>query len=154
MGPGRLQNQNTQFILINTLILVFFILDRVLKKLAWSGLVKKVFFVKFSLSTNPGIALSIPFKGIFFYFLLAVILYIVVFNLIKSYQKKHIIKFFSFGLIFVGALSNILDRLIHNVVIDYISLGSLTVFNLADVMILSGILIIAIQALKQKAPAK
>ncbi|MCH7758762.1 signal peptidase II [Patescibacteria group bacterium] len=124
------------------LTLFFFILDRIFKKFALIGIIKDIFFFKFSLWENPGIAFSIPIQVIFFYFLLGVIFYWVVFYLIKSYQQGEIMKIFSLSLILVGGLSNLLDRLKYGVVIDYINFSFLAAFNLADLMILGGVVIL------------
>ena len=131
-----------RIVLANTLILFFFILDRIFKKFSLTGTTKNIFLFEFSLWENSGIAFSIPIQGIFFYFLLGVIFYLVVFYLIKSYRQRKIIKIFSLTLILVGGLSNLLDRLNYGVVIDYINFLSLTAFNLADLMILVGVAIL------------
>ncbi len=48
-----------------------------------------------------------------------------------------------------GAISNIIDRLSYGYVIDYLSLRYFTVFNLADVMISSGAIILILKNLKK-----
>lgn len=57
----------------------------------------------------------------------------------------------AFILIFSGALSNIIDRLIFGCVIDFIDLHFWPVFNLADTMITIGGIILIIKSLKLKA---
>ena len=132
---------------INVLVLFFFVLDRYLKKIALGGTIKKSFFINFSLSTNPNIALNIPLKGIFFYFLLIIILFWIISRLIKSYQQKSPVNVFSFSLILVGAFSNVLDRWKYGSVIDYFDLPLFTVFNIADLMILAGAVILIWRAI-------
>lgn len=129
---------------INVLILSFFILDRILKKIAISGAPKKILFIEFSLSKNPGIAFSIPFKGFFSYFLLIIILCIIVFGLLDGYRRKSRADIVGFSLIFAGAFSNLLDRFQYALVIDYFHYPLfLTVFNIADLMILGGVAILS-----------
>ena len=48
----------------------------------------------------------------------------------------------AFFLIFIGALSNILDRISYSFIIDYLDIFSLSVINLADLMISAGIIIL------------
>jgi signal peptidase II len=50
--------------------------------------------------------------------------------------------------IIFGAISNILDRLIYGYVIDYLELKYFTVFNLADVMISGGAIILLTKTIK------
>lgn len=51
-----------------------------------------------------------------------------------------------FLIIFIagGAISNILDRLIYGGSIDYIAIGNFPVFNLADIFITMGCLVLAL----------
>ncbi len=128
---------------INVLILSFFILDRILKKIALSGAVKKISFFEFSLFTNPNIALSIPLKGMLLYLLLIIILFYLASRLIRSYQRRQAINVLGFELVLVGALSNILDRLGQGLVIDYFNLPFFAAFNIADLMILVGLGVLA-----------
>ncbi len=52
------------------------------------------------------------------------------------------------AVVFGGGVSNILDRLFHGGVIDYLSFGFGPWFNIADVFIVSGILVILLENLK------
>ena len=125
--------------MINFIFLVFFILDRIFKYLALNE-IKKVFFIKLFLFKNKGIALGIPLFYKLFYFILFLIFSWVVFNLIKSFQEKKMIQFFSLEAVLIGAISNLIDRLNYGAVIDYFSIP-FTVLNLSDLMIFFGIII-------------
>ena len=114
-----------------------FILDRVLKKIAIEG------WINFSLNKN--IAFGIPCPDFILYPLLIFIFYFVVSSLISSYQKENTGEFFSFVLIFFGALSNVLDRINHSFIVDYLHIFSLSTVNLADLMISAGIIILISQ---------
>ena len=50
--------------------------------------------------------------------------------------------FFGTGLVCAGAISNIIDRIRYGSVIDWIALNGFSVFNLADVMIGLGLIIV------------
>ncbi len=53
-----------------------------------------------------------------------------------------------FGLVAGGALANVVDRVAHGYVIDYIALPRFYVFNFADAFISFGLLLIAVPALR------
>lgn len=132
-------------------MVIFFILDRFLKIAALSGITKKFLFVNFFLTTNPNIALSIPLRGFIFYLLLIIIFFIVIAELVRSYQSQNKIKILSLSLILTGAISNVLDRVRYGAVIDYFNLPFLTIFNLSDLMILAGIIILIWQLSRKNA---
>jgi len=113
---------------------VFFIFDRILRKIAIRGLI--------SFSSNKNIALGIPCPGFILYPLLMFVFYFVVSSLISAYQKESAGEFFAFTLIFLGALSNALDRINYSFVVDYLDFFSLSTINLADLMISTGVIIL------------
>jgi len=118
-------------------IIFFFILDRVLRKIAIKGWI--------NFYPNKNIAFGIPCPNFILYPLLAVIFYFVVSNSISAFQKEKIGKFLGFFLIFIGALSNILDRISYSFIVDYLDIFSLSIINLADLMISAGIIILISQ---------
>jgi len=98
---------------------------------------------------NPGIAFSLPFPNM----LLVILTPIVVFGL-GVYLVRHIKKAQSWGgqhdwltfgllLIIFGATSNYVDRLVFAVTIDYLRILT-SVINIADVMIVSGAILLLI----------
>ena len=93
---------------------------------------------------NPGIAWSIPVP----YSLLLIINVILLILLPLFIAKNLDIRtgkaqlFLSF--IIGGALGNLIDRLTRGYVIDYISVGSFPVFNLADALLTIGIFLIIV----------
>lgn len=104
-------------------------------------IIPKIF--SFSLHYNPGIAFSIPIKSILFP---VIVLSLLSFLIIK--YKNHWfnltdkITIYSLVLIYAGAISNIIDRLIIEKVIDFISIYNFPVFNLADSFISLGAILI------------
>lgn len=71
------------------------------------------------------------------------------------YQSKFLANWrnmLAFGLVYGGLLGNLLDRIIHGYVIDYLKLNfgsyNFPIFNLADVVIVSGVILIIIAILK------
>src|SRR5258708_2779 len=87
-------------------------------------------FVMLTLSKNPGIAFSIALGSPWQEILITAALSGVVFVAVRS--KKTRLASVAFGLIIGGALANLIDRMIHGFVTDFIALGTFPVFNLAD----------------------
>jgi signal peptidase II len=63
-------------------------------------------------------------------------------------KRKSIFDKIVFGLILGGALSNLFDRFFYGFVVDYIDIRVWPVFNLSDLCITSGIILIIFQSLK------
>lgn len=119
---------------------IFFLADRFLKYLAMGldsslEIISNIFF--FSFTKNYFISFSLPFSGpvlnVFISVLVALLLVYIVF--LAIYEKKRKIEIFLLIIIFLGALSNLIDRLSFGFVIDYLEIKGLSVFNLADTMI-------------------
>ena len=53
------------------------------------------------------------------------------------------------GMILVAGISNLLDRVLYNGVIDFIAVGSFPVFNLADAVISCGVIYLIILETKR-----
>lgn len=125
-----------RFLYIPAFLLV---MDRTLKMIIlhaphprWGGL--------FILHRNEGIAFSIPLPPIALALGLAVAFIIILFSMARELKKSHP-RLLSFVCIISGAISNIFDRVRYGAVIDYFSAPPLGLyFNLADVMIVAGVL--------------
>ncbi|OGI25089.1 MAG: signal peptidase II [Candidatus Moranbacteria bacterium RBG_13_45_13] len=93
---------------------------------------------------NKNIAWSIPIAPSVFYFLWAIIFLFLIYCFLN---RKH---FEKTALVFIisGGISNIIDRLAHGCVIDFIDIKIWPVFNLADVYITIGILMLLLEYIK------
>lgn len=132
----RIKNGFSSFIIITVLIL----LDQLIKYFIVSSKVKvEVLFITIELIRN---------RGLFFGFIslnrfiiigihLAILILIVVLFSFKN--TKFII---------AGVISNIIDRLLYKSVIDYINLKVWPVFNLADVYITIGVILLLLKLKK------
>ena len=126
---------NKKVIFGNSVILIIFLLDRFIK-LFCRAMPDFLFF------KNHYIAFGLPFPENILIILITVILFLLFIFLVKSYQKRDIFLILSLTFIILGAVSNLIDRLFYVYVIDYINIPFFTVFNLADTMIVMGIIML------------
>ena len=143
--------KNKYFIV--TIILFTFLLDRLLKimLLEREGFFIIKNFLKINYYPNWGIAFSMPVSRFIVYPLIIIILIIVFYYLTAGLKSKDYFLIWACALIFVGAFSNLLDRFRFGHVVDYINFtGRFPVFNLSDVMIVTGVGLLIIKGLKKK----
>lgn len=137
--------KKTWMIITYTIIILFASFDRLLK-----FLVAKNYFVgnpeifgdvlKLSFAKNYNIAFSIPVGGWILNIIIAlIILWLVGYFFLLLSKDKYIQSVFTISVL-LGAISNFYDRLKFGFVIDYLDLKYFTVFNLADAMIVLGVL--------------
>lgn len=132
---------------------MFFIGDRVLKALALQqieakSLLGKIFL--FNFTKNYNISFSLPLSGPILNILIIAIILGLILVIYRLILKEKYLNSKSLLLTFIlfGAISNMVDRLRYGYVIDYLELKNFTVFNLADVMISFGVLILIFKLLK------
>ncbi len=128
------------------LILTLIVVDQ-LSKLYFIGKNIEIFkYFSFSYLQNTGGVFGI-LKNSNFYFILLTL--IIIFVVVYYYDKD---KKFSLGFNFLlaGAFDNLIDRVFRGYVIDFIDFKIWPVFNLADVFITLGVLIIVYKTLKEK----
>jgi len=119
--------------------LAFFILDRVLKNLSVAG---KIFFYK-----NSGIAFSLKISGelfLYFYLLVIIVLFLIFWQLLASLKNKHLLLATGYLLLAAGIISNLIDRFRFGFIVDYLNFYFFY-NNLADVMIMAGVIILILQ---------
>lgn len=97
---------------------------------------------------NPGVAFGIPLPWFAAFFYTPIIIASVLWYYKK---KKSSDVFLRMGiiLIFFGALSNLIDRILYHITIDYIRIFT-SIINLADVMIVCGALLLLSAEIKTK----
>ena len=127
------------------LVAIFFVLlDQGLKVFALAGLAgEKISLIKgllaFDLTKNPYMAFSLPLAGFWLNIAILLTLALILAIILKDCRRHSINSAFLF-FIFLGGLSNLIDRLRFGYVIDYLDLSYFTVFNLADAMVTFGVL--------------
>jgi signal peptidase II len=140
---------------IITILFLLFLIDRISKyfainKLSTHGVYffKKIFY--FNLQTNTGIAFSIPLPKIMIIILTIIIIYALIFYVYNYKNKLSLFKIFLISLVIIGAISNLLDRLLYGHVIDFINISIWPTFNLSDSYIFIAIFILTIMNLENK----
>ncbi|MCD6589589.1 signal peptidase II [Candidatus Woesearchaeota archaeon] len=96
---------------------------------------------------NKGIAFGIANNSIIMNYAMIIIYILLLIGLLFFYNKYNKwmgIYNYGIALLFVGISSNLVDRLIHGAVIDYIDLCIWPVFNLADLSIVIGITLLIV----------
>ncbi len=115
---------------------IFFILsDRFLK--VWATLLKPKTdsWFGFNYSLNADLAFSLPLKQI----LIITVVGLIIVWLGLYYFRLLANGAWQAGLVFaliLASISNLFDRIAYGGVIDYLNFGSLTIFNLADALIM------------------
>ena len=108
-------------------------------------------FFYFTKVYNDGAAWSMLDGSIKILIIVAVLALIFLINYQKHFQNKYR-NIIAFGLIYGGLLGNLVDRIIYGYVIDYIKIliGSYNfpVFNIADVAIVSGFILLIYAVIK------
>jgi len=102
---------------------------------------------------NKFIAFSLPLNPVLIYILTSVLLIGLVYFVNKAIEQKDVLTAISIATICGAALSNLLDRVIHGAVVDYLALTIYNyhwaTFNLADSLITIFAIILIIKNLKK-----
>ena len=107
-----------------------------------------IFYVR-----NSGAAFSILEKQSFFLIIVNIVVIVLIDRFLRKEKNLNKTYIIPIGMILGGIFGNLLDRIIHHEVIDYLSFYlkkySFPVFNFADMMITIGIVYLIIVMLKE-----
>ena len=150
---GVAEKRSRAGFLLVTSVVALFIIDRVGKWLALHILPEEGVFaipdvVGFVLERNEGISYSIPFDPTLITVVVSLIIVVLAAAAAVAYRKQNFQLVAPLVIVIFGAFSNLLDRLQHGYVVDYIILTSWPVFNIADVMVSVGALWIVLVTLR------
>ncbi len=149
---------------VDIIAVYLFLLDQIIKiiiqkKMNLSEQIKiipnfiSLFYVK-----NTGAAFSILKDNTILLIIISVIFLCIIKYMIKKEKTLTNLSISSFGMIIGGVYGNLIDRIIHHAVIDYISIQIFSyqfpVFNLADMGITIGAALLLIEMLYQKKEEK
>lgn len=150
--------------LIYTLAMGYMLLDQFIKIIVMKNMTLHQeitlipnFFSLFYLK-NTGAAFSILGNKTLLLILISIICLIVLKNYIKKLTCVTSLTIISLGIMIGGIIGNLFDRLIYNGVIDYLSFNlfgySFPVFNLADIGITVGAIILIIDLIIEDSKTK
>jgi lipoprotein signal peptidase len=130
----------------------FFILDRILKQFAFTHQDISILFwnsgIGWEYFANPGIAFGLPLPRAVSLFFTPVILIALLWYYKKQSAPKTLFKI-GCSLIFFGAVSNLIDRTLYHITIDYFRIFT-SIINLSDIMIVVGALLLFLAEKKAK----
>src|SRR3989344_5125238 len=96
-------------------------------------------------SLNPGIAFGITLPPIIQTALIAIALVVISY---LAFAKSHpALVEWGYGLIIVGGIANVIDRLRDGFVTDYFQVGTFPIFNVADSFVTIGVFFLLIAAI-------
>lgn len=127
------------------------IIDKLIKLFIKTNITKDIVIIpkifKITNVINTGAAFSILKNNN----TLLILITIIILVLLNYYIKKNNIEndYFELGIILGGIVGNLFDRLLYNGVIDYIEISNFPVFNLADSLIVLGIILLIIKEFKK-----
>ncbi len=136
--------------MVSLITIIVFVLDRIAKLYITNNFIlfesRSLIgdLVSLTYVQNTGAAFSILQGKRTFFIIMTLIMLAVILYLYKKHLDKNIYSILSVGLIFGGALGNFYDRLIHHYVIDFIDFHFFPVFNIADMALVIGTIILSI----------
>lgn len=122
-------------------ILLLALADRLTKSIAINGKIVLPWW-HFSINSESAFSLAIN-QGILVVIMAAIVLGLIVY-LVRHYSVLTVQARFAMWAIIAGAVSNIYDRVVYGGVIDFIDIGLWSVFNIADLYIVVGVVTILI----------
>lgn len=139
---------------------IVFVLDQIIKLLVYFNEVNIRLinnFLSISYTENTGVAFSMLSGKRWLIILVTIIILGVLIKMVKEERfglKKNDFYDITYGLLFAGIFSNFVDRLFHGFVIDYISITmfgySFPIFNIADIAIILGVILLNIYTLRNE----
>lgn len=108
----------------------------------------------FKYIVNTGIAFGFPLQGFFLLLVTAVLIFVLCWYVIKHFDSLKKLERLGYVLIIAGALGNGYDRFFRGFVIDFISLKYFAIFNVADIVITVGAMLIILAQYKIFSHAK
>lgn len=136
------------------LMIGFVVSDQAVKKIALFFLsVLPLYFGDYfglEIYRNYGIAFGIPVAAWVFYLIFILFIIWLVSGKLLSFKEMGKKEILAIGFILSGALGNLIDRIRFGYIIDYINISDIVIFNLADVFIAAGVIILIIIFFRKK----
>ena len=137
-----------------TISIIVLIIDQILKLLVQTfstniSLIKNFFAITYY--QNTGAAWSILEGQQVLLILVAVVMLVVVYSMMFSFEENKLTNF-AFGVLFGGIVGNLIDRILFGYVRDFIAFTifgyHFPIFNIADVAIVVGVILLIIDTIK------
>ena len=139
--------------------LITFVIDQIIKSLSLVYLINIPIIpniLSLTYAKNYGVAFSMLSGNRIFIILSTILLLLFLLYMLSKEDKKYLEGFSltntAYGLLLGGILGNLLDRIIRGYVTDYVSLNIVgyhfPIFNLADVCITLGVILLSIHYFK------
>ena len=137
-----------------TISIFVLIIDQILKLLVQTfstniSLIKNFFAITYY--QNTGAAWSILEGQQVLLILVAVVMLVVVYSMMFSFEENKLTNF-AFGVLFGGIVGNLIDRILFGYVRDFIAFTifgyHFPIFNIADVAIVVGVILLIIDTIK------
>lgn len=147
-----IRKNNLKIIKLFFLVFILFVIDRLVKHFLIKTLSQGFFifpYINIDPFINTGIAFSVYLPFYFIVIMTIVILFYLVFWLIKLLVNSETARPFWLMLLLVGGVSNFLDRLVYGGVVDYLSIWLLPIFNLADFYITLSVIFLLFLSFKK-----
>lgn len=120
-----------------------------LKRLPNEGSLLEPGFIDFAIHKNWGIAFDIPFKLELAVLFSIIIGYFLVRIAIKNITRNPDISLACWFII-IGAIGNLLDRICYGFTVDYIILLGRSAFNISDMIIVIGVIMLLLASRRKK----
>lgn len=146
--------------MIYTIGMFFMLLDQLIKLIVMKNMtiaqeikiIPKFFSIYYI--ENTGAAFSILGNKTILLIIISILCLILLKRYINSLKEVTLLKIISLGIMLGGIFGNLFDRILYNAVIDYLSFNifsySFPVFNLADIGITVGALLLIICLFKEE----
>lgn len=125
---------------------LFLLTDQILKWKAFHNWTQpNLIFPYFGwqLFLNPGVAFGLPLSNSFTVILTLPMISLIGYLFLKELNKKESLSpnlLLAWSMVFAGAISNLLDRIIYSQVVDYFVIGT-ALINISDGLIIGGLVI-------------
>ena len=125
---------------------LFLLIDQILKWQALHGWAEPKLISKYfgwQLFLNKGVAFSLPLSNTLTIIVTLPMVALVGYLFFHEIHKKDLFSphlLLAWSMVFAGAISNLLDRIIYGQVVDYFLIGT-AVINISDVLIIGGLVI-------------
>lgn len=141
-----------RFKIFNIFAIIVFIIDRIIKDIFFEKLSQGSFLlfkdflggIGFVNLINKGVIFGILINKNILIIVNFLILFFLCFKVFEFYKTSNIKLCIIYFVIFLGGSSNLIDRIFYNGVLDYIKILIWPIFNLADVLIVVGVIFLSI----------